>query len=65
MAERFFAMLKGDLVHDAGRFTGAVATTALFEFIEVWYNRQRRHASLRYRTPAQYEADVLRRARAA
>lgn len=65
VAESFFAMLKGDLVEDADWSTRAAATTALFEFIEVWYNRQRRHSSLGYRTPLQFETEVLMRANAA
>ena len=29
----------------------------LFQFIEIWYNRQRRHSSPGYRSPAQFEAE--------
>jgi len=36
--------------------TRAAAQRALFEFIEVWYNRQRRHTSLGSISPARYEA---------
>ncbi|HKV49556.1 MAG TPA: IS3 family transposase, partial [Gemmatimonadaceae bacterium] len=31
---------------------------AVFEFIEIWYNRQRRHSTLGYRTPVEYEATL-------
>ena len=53
--ESFFASLKKELVHDAGFATRAEARAALFEYIEVFYNGQRRHSSLGYVSPAQYE----------
>ena len=31
------------------------ARRAIFEYIEIWYNRQRRHSALGYLSPAQYE----------
>lgn len=42
MAERFFATLKKELVHDAARRTRQEARAGLFEYIEVWYYRNRR-----------------------
>jgi transposase InsO family protein len=36
--------------------TKAEARHAIFEFIEVWYNRQRRHSTLGYVSPSEYEA---------
>ena len=62
--ESFFAALKGDLVIDADRHTRTEATAALVEYIAVWYNRQRRHSSLGYRSPVQYEMEVLTQAKA-
>jgi transposase InsO family protein len=53
--ESFFASLKKELVHDADFATRAEARAALFEYIEVFYNGQRRHSSLGYVSPAQYE----------
>jgi putative transposase len=53
--ESFFASLKKELVHDADFATRAEARTALFEYIEVFYNNQRRHSSLGYVCPAEYE----------
>jgi transposase InsO family protein len=35
----------------------AAARTSIFEYIEVWYNRQRRHSTLGYRSPEQFEAN--------
>jgi putative transposase len=53
--ESFFASLKKELVHAADFQTRAQARAAIFEYIEVFYNRQRRHSSLDYRSPADYE----------
>ena len=36
------------------------AQRALWEYIEAWYNRTRRHQTLGYRTPMQYEREVLK-----
>lgn len=55
VVESFFATLKVELVHDANWETRDQAARDIFEFIEIWYNRQRRHSSLGYRTPVQYE----------
>jgi len=53
--ESFFATLKKELVHDADFATRAEARAAIFEYIEVFYNGQRRHSSLGYVSPAKYE----------
>jgi putative transposase len=53
--ESFFASLKRELVHDEDYATRAEARASLFEYIEVFYNRIRRHSSLGYRSPAEYE----------
>ncbi len=53
--ESFFASLKKELVHDADYATRAEARASLFEYIEVFYNRVRRHSSLGYRSPVEYE----------
>lgn len=54
-AESFFATLKKELVHDEDYQTRAEATASIFEYIEVFYNRQRRHSTLGYVSPAEYE----------
>ena len=43
------------MVHDADFATRAEARAAIFEYIEVFYNNQRRHSSLGYVSPAEYE----------
>ncbi len=53
--ESFFATLKTELVHDARWATRAQATAALASYIEGWYNRRRRHSTLDYLSPAEYE----------
>ena len=53
--ESFFASLKKELVHDEDYVTRAQATASIFEYIEVFYNRVRRHSTLGYVAPAEYE----------
>jgi putative transposase len=53
--ESFFASLKKELVHGADFATRAEARAAIFEYIEVFYNAKRRHSSLGYVSPAEYE----------
>jgi len=57
VAESFFATLKEELVHRQTFPTRAAARRAIFEFIEVFYNRGRLHSTLNYRTPAEYEEE--------
>lgn len=59
VVESFFATLTKELLLDGDFATRAEASRAVFAFIEIWYNRQRRHSALGYRTPAEYERDVL------
>ena len=56
IAESFFATLKVELLPRQGWPTRAAARLAILEYIAVWYNRQRRHSTLGYRSPAAYEA---------
>jgi putative transposase len=53
--ESFFATLKTELVHTRAWPTRQAARTAIYEYIEVFYNRQRRHSSLDYLSPTEYE----------
>jgi putative transposase len=55
VAESFFATVEIELIEDADWQTRAEARRAIFEFLEVWYNRQRRHSSLGYLTPAEFD----------
>jgi transposase InsO family protein len=56
VAESFFRSLKTELVHHEDFATRDEARLAIFEYIEVFYNRIRRHSSLGYLSPADYEA---------
>lgn len=53
--ESFFATLKKELVHRCRFASRALAHSALFEWIEVWYNRQRKHSTLGYLSPVKFE----------
>ena len=65
MAESFFATLKGDLVDYAVFATRAGARVAIFEYVEVFYDRQRRHAHLGDQTPVAFEEEAGSSIRAA
>ena len=56
--ESFFASLKKEHVHQARFRTREEAKAAVFEYIEVFYNRQRLHSALGYRTPAEARASM-------
>lgn len=54
-AESFFSTLKNELVHGQWFQDREQARTAIFDYIEVFYNRQRIHQSLGYRSPVEFE----------
>ncbi len=55
MCESFFATLECELIDRSTFRTLDEAETAVFEFIEGWYNPSRRHSALGYLSPANYE----------
>lgn len=55
VAESFFGTLKNELIYRRRWRTHHELRTALFEYIEVFYNRRRLHSTLDYRTPAEVE----------
>jgi putative transposase len=55
VAESFFATLKKELVRNHVFDTRGNARAAVFEYIEVFYNRQRAHSLLSYATPDAFE----------
>jgi putative transposase len=59
MAESFFATLECELLARQRFPTQLEARTALFEYIEVFYNRQRRHSALGYQSPEAFERSTL------
>ena len=56
VAESFFSNLKNELTHNGIYQTRVEARQAIGEYIELYYNRQRLHQTLRYQTPAETEA---------
>jgi putative transposase len=55
VAESFFATLKTELVHHDDYPSRARARSAIFDYVEVFYNRQRRHSHLGYVSPEEFE----------
>jgi len=55
VAESFFATLEFELILTHDWPTRDAARRALFRYIEIWYNRERRHSTLDYVSPARYE----------
>lgn len=54
VAESFFKTLKVELVYGRKFYSRSQATLALFEYIEIWYNRKRQHSKLGYLSPEEY-----------
>ena len=60
VAESFFGVMKTELVYHE-RYNGHQDTLrSIFEYIEIFYNRKRRHSTLGYLTPVNYEKQLLR-----
>ena len=58
VAESFFATLEFELVMKHDWLTREDARRAIFSYIEIWYNRKRRHSTLGYVSPAAYEEQL-------
>jgi putative transposase len=65
MAESFVSTLKAELVSRMEFPTRQAAKTAIFEYLETFYNTRRLHSSLGYRSPADFEEDRIEEARVA
>lgn len=57
--ESFFGTLKRELVYHRHYATRDEATQDIFEYIEVFYNRQRHHSTLGYQSPTEFEAKAI------
>lgn len=57
VAESFFATFKKELIHRRSWTSRAELRAAVFEYVEVFYNRRRLHSYLGYKTPAQFEQE--------
>ena len=65
IAESFVSTLKAELVSNLEFPSRQTARTAIFEYLETFYNTRRLHSSLGYRTPADFEEDRMEGARVA
>jgi putative transposase len=65
ISESFVATLKSELVSRSRFPSRQAAKTAIFEYLEAFYNTRRLHSSLGYRSPANFEEDRMREASAA
>jgi putative transposase len=63
--ESFWGSLKNELTHHQHHETRAHAKAAIQEYIEIFYNRQRRHSRLGYQSPAVFAEKFGRQAQAA
>jgi len=61
VAESFFATIKKELIHRRSWPTRAELSTEVFDYIETFYNRQRRHSTLGQLSPVEFETSTLRR----
>ena len=62
VVESFFATLEWELIERSDWRTRDEARLAIFEYMECWYNPKRRHSSLGYLSPAEYEQQLLSQA---
>jgi len=65
VAESFFHSLKTELTHHIKFETRSQANQAIFEYIEVFYNRQRLHSSNNYLSPVDFENQLLQNVKGA
>jgi putative transposase len=65
ISESFVATLKSELVSKVRFPSRQAAKTAIFEYLEAFYNTRRLHSSLGYRSPADFEEDTMREANVA
>ena len=64
-AESFFATFKTEIEEHLDHKSRAAARRSVFDYIEVFYNRRRRHSTLGYVSPAEYEREAVSAAQAA
>ena len=65
VAESFFHSIKTQMIHHCKFQNMAEAEQALFNYIEVYYNRRRKHSTNGYKSPANYEAECWHNKKAA
>lgn len=57
--ESFMGTLKSEMLQDGCFINAEDARTEIFDYIESYYNIRRKHSALNYKTPAQFEAEIL------
>lgn len=62
VAENFFKIIKSELIYHKRYISQQQARIEVFEFIEIWYNRKRRHSYLGYKTPEEYGENKILKA---
>ncbi len=55
VAECFFSIVKCEMTHHESYADHPEAHRSLFDYIEIFYNRRRRHSTLGYRSPVEFE----------
>ena len=55
VAENFFKILKSELIYQIHKLQYEQTRIEIFEFIEIWYNKKRKHSYLNYLSPEQFE----------
>ncbi len=56
VSESFFSTIKREMIHPHGTFNDREdVRSKVFRYIETWYNRHRRHSTLQYQSPSEYE----------
>jgi len=61
VSESFFGTMKAEMVYFDHFRTREEAKSAIFDYIEIFYNRQRRHSALGYLSPAEFEQRYYRK----
>lgn len=61
IAESFFKTLKTEMVYHTRFETRAQARLEIFDYIEIWYNRKRRHSAIDYLTLVQVEPMIAKK----
>lgn len=62
VAENFFKILKSELVNHRNYKSHFQAKVEIFEFIEIWYNRKRKHGYLGYKSPIEFKKVINKKA---
>jgi len=62
VAESFFKTIKSELIYQCNFNTASEAKNIVFNYIECYYNRIRRHSAINYRAPLEAESNLMKKA---